>query len=195
LLRNTRGSSAAERTQLVLAESQILRDAGKHGDAYIVLESALKSQPDNPELLYEGALTAERIGKPDLLESHLKHLLALKPDHPHALNALGYSWADRNIRLTEARDLIARALNLMPEDPFIMDSMGWVLFRQGKLPEALATLEKAYRIKADPEIAAHLGEVLWTLNRKDEARHILREAARNHPENNVLSAAVKKFQP
>jgi len=195
LLRNTRGSTAAEKTQLVLAESQILRDAGRNNDAYIVLDSALTTQPDNPDLLYEAALTAERIGKPELLETHLKHLLKIKPDHAHALNALGYSWTERNIRLTEAQELIARALSLTPEDPFIMDSMGWVLFRQGKLPEALQTLERAYSIRADPEIAAHLGEVLWILNRKEDARRILTEANKAHPGNEVLSGTIKKLQP
>ena len=163
-----------------------MREAGRHNDAYIVLDGALSSQPDNPELLYEAALTAERIGKPEILETQLKHLLAIKPDHAHALNALGYSWTERNIRLPEAQELITKALNLTPEDPFIMDSMGWVLYRQGKLPEALQTLERAYRIRADPEIAAHLGEVLWT-------RRILQEASKAHPGNEVLSATVKKF--
>jgi tetratricopeptide (TPR) repeat protein len=195
LLHNTRGGTAAERTQLILAESQLLREAGRHNDAYIVLDSALTTQPDNPELLYEAGLTAERIGKPELLETHLKHLLAIKPDHAHALNALGYSWAERNIRLPEAHDMIAKALALAPEDPFIMDSMGWVLYRQGKLAEALQTLEQAYKIKADPEIAAHLGEVLWTLDRKDEARRILKEAVKANPDNEVLASAVKKFLP
>lgn len=195
LLHNTRGGTVAERTQLILAESQILREAGRHNDAYIVLDSALTTQPDSPELLYEAALTAERIGKPEILETHLKRLLAIKPDHAHALNALGYSLAERNIRLPEAKELIAKALSLTPEDPFIMDSMGWVLYRQGKLPEALQTLENAYRIKADPEIAAHLGEVLWAMNRKDDARRILQEATKAHPANEVLNGAVKKYLP
>lgn len=195
LLRDTRGNTPSERTQLILAESQLLREAGRHNDAYIVLESALTKQPDNPEILYETALTAERIGKPELLEAHLKRLLELKPDHAHALNALGYSLADRNQRLDEARDLITRALNLNPDDAFIMDSMGWVLYRQGKLDEALQTLERAYSLKADPEIAAHLGEVLWQLGRRDEARRILRDAAKKHPENEVLAGTLKKFLP
>lgn len=195
LLHNTRGNTADERTQLVLAESQILREAGRHNDAYIVLDLALTAQPDNPELLYEAALTAERIGKPEILEIHLKHLLNIKPDHAHALNALGYSLAERNVRLAEAHDLIAKALSLTPEDPFIMDSMGWVLYRQGKLAESLKTLENAYRIKADPEIAAHLGEVLWTMNRKDDARRILKEAVKAHPDNEVLTGIVKKLLP
>ncbi|WP_310493994.1 tetratricopeptide repeat protein [Dechloromonas sp.] len=195
LLHNTRGGTVGERTQLILAESQILREAGRHNDAYIVLDLALTAQPDNPELLYEAALTAERIGKPEILETHLKHLLSIKPDHAHALNALGYSLAERNIRLPEAHDLIAKALSQTPEDPFIMDSMGWVLYRQGKLAESLKTLENAYRIKADPEIAAHLGEVLWAMNRKDDARRILQEAIKAHPGNEVLSGTVKKYLP
>ena len=195
LLHNTRGGTADERTQLILAESQILREAGRHNDAYIVLDLALTAQPDNPELLYEAALTAERIGKPEILETHIKHLLSIKPDHAHALNALGYSLAERNTRLPEAFDLIAKALNLTPEDPFIMDSMGWVLYRQGKLAESLKTLENAYRIKADPEIAAHLGEVLWTMNRKDDARRILNDALKAHPDNEVLTGIVKKLLP
>ena len=195
LLRDTRGNTPAERTQLVLAESQMLREAGRHNEAYIVLDHALAAQPNDTELLYEAALTAERIGKTDILEMHLKHLLALKPDHAHALNAYGYSLAERNVRLPEAQELIAKALALLPEDPFIMDSMGWVLYRRGKLPEALQTLEKAYRIKADPEIAAHLGEVLWTLERKDEARHLLLDAYKAHPDNEVLAGTVKKLLP
>ena len=195
LLHSTQGGTPAERVQLTLAESQLLRDAGRHNDAYIVLDSALTTQPDSTELIYEAALTAERIGKPELLESHIKHLLAIKPDHAHALNALGYSLADRNVRLTEAHDLIAKALNLAPEDPFIMDSMGWVLYRQGKLTEALRTLEAAYKLKADPEIAAHLGEVLWAMNRKDEARRILKEAAKSNPDNEVLAGTLKKLLP
>ena len=195
LLRTTPGSTPAEKTQLILAEAQLLREAGRSDEAYALLEASLAKQPDNPELLYETALTAERQGKPQVLEKHLKHLLKLKPDHAHALNALGYSLAERNIRLAEAHKLITQALVLAPQDPFIMDSMGWVLFRQGKLPESLKTLEAAYGIKADPEIAAHLGEVLWTMGRKDDASRIMNEAAKKFPDNEVLASALKKFQP
>ncbi len=195
LLHSTRGSNNAEQTQLVMAESQLLREAGRQNEAYTVLETALRSQPDNPELLYEAALTAERIGQPEVLETHLKHLLKLKPDHAHALNALGYSLAERNIRLPEAQALISKALSLMPDDPFIMDSLGWVLYRQGKLPEALKTLEKAYSIKADPEIAAHLSEVLWKLGRTDDARRTLKDAAKQFPDNEIINGTSKKLQP
>ncbi len=195
LLHNTRGGSAEERTQLTLAEAQLLRDAGRHGEAYEVLAQALDAQPDNPDLLYDAALTAERNGRPELLERHLQHLLSLRPDHAHALNALGYSWADRNQRLPEAYELIARAVALQPDDPFIADSLGWVQYRLGRLDEARATLERAYGLKADPEIAAHLGEVLWQLGRKDEARKLLAEAVRRNPDSEVLAAAIKKLQP
>lgn len=195
LLHSTRGNNPAEQTQLILAEAQLLREAGRQNDAFIVLESALTRQPDNPELLYETALNAERIGKPEILENHLKHLLTLQPDHAHALNALGYSLAERNLRLPEARQLITQALKHAPNDPFIMDSLGWVLFRQGELPESLKTLEDAYNIKADPEIAAHLSEVLSAMGRQDDARRTLTEAAKQFPDNEVINGALKKLQP
>lgn len=195
VLRETRTGNAGERTQLTLAEVQLLREAGRHGEAYVVLDTALASQPDNTELLYDAALTAERIGKPELLETHLAHLLQLKPDHAHALNALGYSLAERNQRLDEAHALVTRALALEPDDPFIIDSLGWVLYRRGRLEEALLTLKRAYGLKADPEIAAHLGEVLWHLDRRDEARRLLRDASRQHPDNEVLAGTLKKLVP
>jgi Flp pilus assembly protein TadD len=180
---------------MILAEAQMLRDAGRPDEAWQVLEGALARHPDNPDLLYDAALFAERRGDTALMEKYLRRVLELKPEHAHALNALGYSFADRNVRLPEARDLVARALALAPEDAFIMDSMGWVLYREGKLDEARAVLEKAYGLRDDPEIAAHLGEVLWSLGRKDEAARLLKAAARKHPDNEVLAAAVKKFTP
>ena len=195
LLHATKGGNAAQQARLAIAEAQLLREAGKKDEGYAVLTAALAKHPDDPELIYETALTAERQGQPEVMEKHLRHLLTLKPDHAHALNALGYSLAERNIRLDEANELITRALALAPDDPFIMDSMGWVQFRQGKLAEALKTLEKAYALRADPEIAAHLGEVLWTLGRKEEATRLLSEAATKSPDNDVLAAALKKFQP
>ncbi len=195
LIQETAGRTPVEKTQLLLAESQLLREAKRFGEAYDLLNSSLRKQPDNIDLLYDAALVAERLGKPDILEKHLKRVLELKPDHAHSLNALGYSWADRNIHLKEAHELISKALALAPEDPFIMDSLGWVLFRQGKTEEALSTLQNAYRLKPDPEIAAHLGEVLWALNRKDDAGRILREAAKKNPDNEVLSATLKKLLP
>lgn len=195
MIQTTRAGDDKERTQLILAESQLLREVRRSDQAYTMLETALAKQPDNQELLYETALTAEHLGKVDVLETHLKHLLQLNPDHAHALNAMGYSLAERNIHLDEAKDLISRALALAPDDPFIMDSLGWVFFRQGDLNKALSTLENAYKIKPDPEIAAHLGEVLWVMQRKDEARRILKEAAAKHPDSEVLATTIKKLKP
>jgi len=195
LLHQTKGSSASEKTHLLLAEAQLLREAGRQAEALGLLDEVLLQQPDNIELLYETALLAERLGQPALLERRLQHLLRLRPDHPHALNALGYSLAERNTRLGEAEALIGKALQLTPDDPFIMDSLGWVYFRQGRLPEALDALEKAYGLRADPEIAAHLGEVLWAMQRPGDARRLLHEAARQHPDNDVLKATIQKLLP
>lgn len=194
LLRNST-SSNADKTRLLLAEAHLLRDNGRGDEALALLERERARQPDHAELLYEIAMLADRQGKHELLEVRLKHLLTLQPDNPQALNALGYSWAERNIHLGEAERLIAKAVKLAPEDPYIMDSLGWVFFRQGRLPESLQTLERAHDIRADPEIAAHLGEVLWMLDRKDEARKLLREAARKNPENEVLASVIKKLLP
>ena len=195
IFQSTHAGSDQERTLLILAETQLLRDAGRNQEAYAVLKKALVKQPDDIDLLYETALTADRLGETAVLEKHLKHLLKLKPDHAHALNAMGYSLVERNIRLDDAQKFLTKALGLAPEDPFIMDSMGWLLFRQGKLELALSTLEAAYKIKQDPEIAAHLGEVLWALQRKEEARQILKEAAAKNPESDVLAGIIKKLQP
>lgn len=195
VIRSTRTGNDQERTLLILAETQLLREAGRNDEAYAVLKTALTKHPDDIDLLYETALTADRQGETAVLEKHLKHLLKLKPDHAHALNAMGYSLVERNIRLDEAQKLLSQALALAPDDPFIMDSMGWLLFRQGKLEQALSTLEAAYKIKQDPEIAAHLGEVLWVLQRKDDARAILKEAAAKNPDNEALAGIIKKLQP
>lgn len=195
LFQETKASTPAERTQLILAESQLLRENGRQAEALALLDKTLQSDGDNIDLLYEAALLAERQGKPEVLESRIKRLLKIKPDHAHALNALGYSLAERNIRLREAETLIAKALALAPEDPFIMDSLGWVQFRQGRHAEALKTLEKAYALRADPEIAAHLGEVLWVMQRRDEASSVLLKAAEKNPDNEVLAATVRRLLP
>lgn len=188
-------ANAPEDIRLVVAEAQLLRDAGRHADAFDFLSKALEAQPDQPEILYETALAAEKLGNLDLLESHLRRLIALKPESPQGYNALGYSLADRNLRLDEAAQLIDKALSLAPDDAFILDSKGWVLFRQGKFAAALEILQKAYAKQPDAEIAAHIGEVLWVLGRFDEARTVWREAARTHPTNEALTATIKRFLP
>lgn len=181
--------------RLLVAEAQLLRDAGRHAEAFAFLANALEMQPDQPDILYETALAAEKLGYVDLVERHLRRLIALKPDSAQAYNALGYSLADRNLRLDEAAQLIDKALSLTPDDPFILDSKGWLLFRQGKPVAALEALQKAYAQKPDPEIAAHIGEVLWALGRSKEALAVWRDAAKAHPTNEVLAATIKRFVP
>jgi len=131
----------------------------------------------------------------DVLERHLRRLMVLKPDSAQAYNALGYSFADRNLRLEEAAQLIDKALSLERDDPFILDSKGWLLFRQGKLTAALEALQMAYARKPDAEIAAHIGEVMWALGRPNEALAIWREATKAHPGNEALATTIKRFVP
>ena len=127
------------------------------------------------------------------MERRLRRLIALRPDSPLAYNALGYSLADRNLRLDEARALIEKAYKLSPDDFYILDSMGWVLYRQGDLPGALDYLEKARAKRNDPEVVAHLGEVLWAMGRRDEARKLWQDMQKQHPGNEALNSVVKKF--
>lgn len=195
LQERTREAVPAERSQYVLAEAQLLRDAGRNEESFEVLDAALLASPDSPDYLYESALTAERLGRPEVMEGRLRKLIALKPDHAHAYNALGYSLVERNQRLDEAETLIRKALELAPNDPFIVDSLGWVLYRKGDLEGALVQLRSAYETRPDPEIAAHLGEVLWMLGRRDEAVRTWQDAARDNPGNAVLGDVIKKFKP
>ncbi len=194
LLRNTKADNAEDRVKLIIAEASLLREAKRDQEALVLLEKRLAEQPEQPELMYESALLAEKLDKMELAETRLRRLIELRPDNPQAYNALGYSYADRNVRLAEARELIEKALALAPDDGFILDSMGWVLFRQGDLPGALSHLERAYAKRGDPEIAAHIGEVLWAQDRKDEARKILFEAQKKYPDNETLSATIRKLE-
>lgn len=187
--------AAPNDNRLLIAEAQLLREAGHHAEAYALLKPALEAQPDDPELLYETALSAEKLDYVDVMERHLRRLMKIKPDSAHAYNALGYSLADRNVRLHEAMQLLDKALALAPDDPFILDSKGWALFRQGNAAAALEFLQKAYARKPDAEIAAHAGEVMWTLGQHDEAMKLWRDAAQAHPDNEALTATIKRFAP
>jgi len=191
-----RGVSAnePERVQLLIAEAQLLREASRHAEAFELLGGALQKSPAQPDLLYDYALTAEKLNRVDVLESNLRTLIEVKPDHAHAYNALGYSLADRNERLPEARKLIERALELAPEDYYIMDSMGWVLYRMGDLKGAAQQLRRAWNGRPDGEIGAHLGEVLWVLGERAEAEHIWREALQASPENDTLQKTIQRLK-
>ncbi len=172
----------ADQVQHLLAQAELLRDAHHDQEAYRLLQHALKQHPGDPDLLYGAAMAAEQINRVDVMEKLLRRLMTLHPDYAHAYNALGYTFADRNIRLHEAARLIDRALALAPDDGFIVDSKGWLQYRQGDLQAARATLLRAYRLKKDPDVAAHLGEVLWTLGDHQAARALLLQAQRRNTE-------------
>ena len=192
-LADLKTSDPGEEVQIVQTDAQILRDAGDNRAAYTVLENATKRFPDNPDLLYDFALAAEKMDRLDVMEASLRQVMADAPDNQHAYNALGYSLAERNIRLTEAYALIDKALKMSPEDPFIMDSMGWVQYRLGHLDEAEALLRHAYKLRNDPEIAVHLGEVLWVKGDKNGAEKIWLEARAKDPKNDALKNTLARL--
>ncbi|MDP1615301.1 MAG: tetratricopeptide repeat protein [Methylococcales bacterium] len=178
---------------LILAEAQILRRSKAYQEVYDLLNEGLKKLPDYPELLYDRALAADKLGKFKILEQDLRKLIKLKPDNAHAYNALGYSFAERGIELPEALKLIRKAVELAPEDPYIMDSLGWVYYRMGNLAEGLNYLNLAFTARPDAEIAAHLGEVLWVQGAKDDAINIWRSALEKEPDNEILLETLQRL--
>lgn len=194
LLADTPVDSEAERQQLLLTEGQLLREAGRHQEALGLLDGALKKSPDDTALLYDAALIAEKLDRTELMETYLRRAIKLKPDEAHAYNALGYSLADRNLRLQEAYELIAHALKLAPDDAFIQDSMGWVYFRMGNLGKAREYLERAWNGRPHAEVGAHYGEALWLLGEQEAARRIWREAREIEPDNETLQSTLKRLK-
>lgn len=175
------------------AEVQLLRDARAWREAYALQEKLVAAEPSDDDLLYELAMLADKTGKPERMEQWLRKLIARSPDNQHALNALGYALADRGAQLDEAKQLIEKALALAPNDPYITDSMGWVEYRLGHLQAARTLLEKAYGLRPDVEIAAHLGEVLWMMGEQERARAIWKESARLNADNEVLRATMQRL--
>ncbi len=194
LLAETPAAGDGQRQQLTLTEAQVLREARRFEESYQLLAAALAQSPDDTALLYDAAMAAERLGRVDEMERLLRRLMQLRPDEPHAYNALGYTFADRNQRLPEAYELIDRALKLAPDDAHIIDSMGWVYFRMGNLARAREFLERAFALRPEAEIGAHLGEVLWTLGERDAARRIWRQVRADEPDNETLSATLARLQ-
>ena len=182
-----------EEERFVLAEAQILRTAALNQDAYALLKASVKKAPDSLNLLYEFSLAAEKMGHYVEMELALKRILEIDSNHQQAYNALGYSLADRNIRLDEAHDLIAKAMALAPNDPYIVDSMGWVLFRQGRIKEAESMLRQAYALLPEVEVMAHLGEVLWLSGQQEEAKQFLMKARKKDPRNETLKETLKRL--
>jgi tetratricopeptide (TPR) repeat protein len=175
------------RPQIVATEARMLQNAGEYADAVGVLTSGLDEFPDNSVLLYARALVAEPAGRPELLEQDLQTLISAEPENAHALNALGYHYVDNDIQLDEAALLIEKASELRPDDPAIMDSLGWLRYRQGRNEEAIELLTIALALLPDPEIASHLIEVLWRDGREEEALEVHEEALSRTPDDERLS--------
>ncbi len=194
MLDNVNGLTPEQQTLVIQNQALLLNQAKRSEEAYALLEKGVQKYPDIPELLYDYALNAERLGKFQVMEDTLNKVIRMKPDFAAAYNALGYSYADRNIKLVEAKNLIETATKLSPEDHYIMDSLGWVYYRLGDMGNATEQLRRAYAIQQDPEIAAHLAEVLWKQGKKDEAKQILDQALSANPDNEVLASTAQKLK-
>ena len=194
IFRQLRVQYPDEATTLYLIEGEMLREHDLSEQALDVYTTALRADPDNADLLYARAMLAVGMDRVDLLEQDLRHILIEDPDHADALNALGYTLADRTDRLAEAYRFIQRALQLRPDEPAILDSMGWVLYRMGQADAAEPYLRKALEENFDAEIAAHLGEVLWELGRQDEARKVWQRALDEDPEHEYLLRVLGRYR-
>jgi tetratricopeptide (TPR) repeat protein len=193
-LRSLSPTTDQQRVQLILSEEQILREARKYEEALAVLNQGLKQLPGDKDLLYARALIAEKLNLIQVVESDLRSVLKKDPKNAHALNALGYTLADRTNRLQEANALLSEALALRPDDAFILDSMGWLQYRMGNNAEAVRYLKRALEVRNDAEIAAHLGEVLWVMGNRREAESVWSRALREAPDNEAVLDAIKKFK-
>jgi tetratricopeptide (TPR) repeat protein len=195
LLRALPERNAEDKRMKLMAEIGLLRDNKQYKAAYELLAQAnSKQQPLDADLVYEQAMLAEKLDNMKDMERLLRQVIAAKPDYQAAYNALGYSFADRGIRLAEARELIQKALSYAPDDPFISDSLAWVEFRMGNKAEALRILDVAYKARPDADIAAHLGEVLWSLGQRDRATAIWKEGLLLNNDNETLQETLKRLK-
>ncbi len=194
LIRGLPERTPADARIKVTAEVQLLRDQRQYKAAYDLLGQAAARDPSDVDLVYDQAMMAEKLNNLPEMERLLRKVIATRPDYHHAYNALGYSLAERSLRLPEARQLIQKALEFAPGDPFISDSLGWVEFRMGNRAEALRILEGAYKSRPDAEIAAHLGEVLWTLGQRDKAQAVWKEGLLLNAENETLQETIKRLR-
>jgi len=179
--------------RIITAESRVLQTAGRAPEAVGVLTDGLKRFPENGDLLYARALAADMADDPGMLVSDLTKLIELQPQNAHALNALGYHLADNDEDLDRAEKLLVSANELLPNDPAIMDSLGWLFYRQGKLDESIELLNRAFKIYPDSEIAAHLGEALWLSGREQEAAELIEKALLSDPDDDRLLQVQRKF--
>ena len=194
IIHNAPVKDATQERAKILAEITLLRDAQRWREAYAVIDEAHKTLPDDAELFYEQGMLSEKLGRFDDMERQFRKVIALQPNNANAYNALGFSLADHNQRLPEARQLIIKALELSPGDPFITDSLGWVEYRLGHLDEAARLLSEAYKARPDAEIAAHLGEVLWQQGKHDDARALWRQALQKDANNETLQNTLQRLK-
>jgi len=194
LVRNLPEDDADQARTKLQAQLQILREGRREEEAYALLTQANNKNPDDADLLYDLALSAEKLGRADEMEKILRRVITLQPDYHAAYNALGYSLADRNQRLPEARALIEKALKFAANDPFILDSLAWVEFRSGNKAEAVRILRAAYSTRPDAEIAAHLGEVLWSMNLRDEANAAWAKGLELNRDNDTLKSTILRLR-
>ncbi|MBY0410718.1 MAG: tetratricopeptide repeat protein [Burkholderiaceae bacterium] len=193
LLRKLPDTSASDKRMKLLAEVDLLRGQHLFKEAYEVQGALVALDPDDSELAYDQAMLAEKAGDLNAMEQLLRKIIARQPQYHHAYNALGYSFAERGVNLDEAKQLILKALEIVPNDPFIVDSLGWVEFRLGNKLKAKMHLEAAYKARADTEIAAHLGEILWSLGDADGAVRVWTEGQRSGPNNETLKETLKRL--
>jgi tetratricopeptide (TPR) repeat protein len=194
LLRAIPERTPADARMKVMAEVALLRDNKLYQRAYDLLAQAAAKDPQDVDLVYDQAMMAEKLGDFANMERLLREIIAKKPDYQHAYNALGFSLAERNERLPEARKLVQKALEFAPGDPFITDSLAWVEFRMGNKAQALQLLQGAFKERPDPEIAAHLGEVLWTLGERQQAESVWREGLLLSSDNDTLLQTLKRYK-
>jgi len=182
------------RVRAYLAQGEILASKQRYAEGMEMYSRALQQKPDDADLLYARALMAEKVDRIDITESDLLKLLSAEPENANALNALGYTLADRTERLEEALDYIKRAAELVPDDPAILDSLGWVSYRLGNMQDALKWLGMAFERLEDAEIAAHYGEVLWKNNQRDEAEKVWKIGLENNSEHPVLLETMHRLK-
>ena len=192
-LHGVRSETTQEAVRIYSAEAGLLSRFARYDQAMEVYDAALEEFPGNSDLLYARGMLAVRMDRLDVLERDMRAIIAREPDNADALNALGYTLADRTDRYEEAYALIKRAIELKPDDHYIVDSLGWVLHRMGRHREALVQLRRAMSINPDPEIAAHLGEVLWVLGNKVEARAVWSTALETAPDDEHLLDVIERF--
>jgi tetratricopeptide (TPR) repeat protein len=186
--------SPNDKLQFLKAKTSLLYNNNRQQDAFDLMKGEDSNFDNSAEFKFDYAMLAEKMGNLLLMEQLLKEAIKIKPDYAYAYNALGYSYADRNIKLADAKKYIEIALSISPNNHYIMDSMGWLHFRMGNIEIALQFIEKAYKIQKDPEIAAHLGEILWKMGKLKQAEIVWEESIKTYPSNTVLLETFERLR-